>query len=158
MPNRHDKGWADGIMFLRGPDTVLANSIGVQKMSKSQSASERSGSEALARPLDGAVGEATAQATADDQQALVDKAISTELAPAVAIALLAKSDHAPDSPVPALECLAAGVSAADDQDKVRVQLMFENGAILPVEMSREAGEALTNGLVTELQQPTPGPA
>lgn len=77
-------------------------------------------------------------------------AIATDLAPAVAIALLAKTDQAPDAPAPALQCLAAGVSPAEDDDKVRVQLVFDNGAVLPVEMSVAAGEALSTGLSEEL--------
>ena len=51
---------------------------------------------------------------------------------------------------PALECLAAGASPAETEGKVRVQLMFENGAVLPVEMSVAAGEALSRGLAEEL--------
>ena len=77
-------------------------------------------------------------------------AIATDLAPAVAIALLAKTDRAPDAPAPALQCLAAGVSSAEDDGKVRVQLVFDNGAVLPVEMSVAAGEALSTGLSEEL--------
>lgn len=80
-------------------------------------------------------------------------AIATELAPAVAIALLDKSELAPGSAPPALDCLAAGVSPSQTKGKVRVQLMFDNGAVLPVEMSIAAGEALSNGLAEELPVP-----
>ena len=80
-------------------------------------------------------------------------AIATELAPAVAIALLDKSELAPGSPPLALDCLAAGVSASTTKGKVRVQLIFDNGAVLPVEMSVAAGEALSNGLTEELSVP-----
>lgn len=79
-----------------------------------------------------------------------DIAIATELAPAVAIALLDKSEQAPGSPAPALDILAAGVSASETDGKVRVQLMFANGAVLPVEMSADAGTALSQGLAQEL--------
>ena len=79
--------------------------------------------------------------------------IAADLAPAVAIALLEKSDHTPGEPPPALDCLAAGVSASETQGNVRVQLLFENGAVLPVEMSTEAGAALATSLSAEL--PTP---
>ena len=82
---------------------------------------------------------------------LVDEAVATELAPAAAIALLSTADRDENAPTPALECLAAGAAASVDDDKVRVQLMFENGAVLPVEMSREAGQALNDGLTTELE-------
>ena len=77
-------------------------------------------------------------------------AIATELAPAVAIALLDKTEQAPGALAPALECLAAGASPAETEGKVRVQLMFENGSVLPVEMSVAAGAALSKGLVEEL--------
>lgn len=91
--------------------------------------------------------------TAGDR-AVVEHAIVTELAPAVAIALLATTRHNPDEPAAALECLAAGVSASEDEGKVRVQLMFENEAVLSVEMSKAAAEALTHGLAEELGGPT----
>ncbi len=79
-----------------------------------------------------------------------DIAISTELAPAVAIALLDKSTQAPGSPAPALDVLAAGVSASETDGNVRVQLMFPNGSVLPVEMSADAGAALSKGLDKEI--------
>lgn len=77
-------------------------------------------------------------------------AIATELAPAVAIALLEKTEQAPGAAAPSLDCLAAGVAPSETEGKVRVQLMFENGAVLPVEMSTAAGIALSKGLVAEL--------
>lgn len=77
-------------------------------------------------------------------------AIATELAPAVAIALLDKTVQAAGAPAAALDALAAGVSASEDEGKVRVQLVFENGAVLPVEMSVAAGAALSSGLAKEL--------
>ncbi len=77
-------------------------------------------------------------------------AISTELAPAVAIALLEKSEHLPGAPAPALDVLAAGVSTSEVEGNVRMQLLFENGAVLPVEMSEAAGSALSDGLSGEL--------
>jgi hypothetical protein len=77
-------------------------------------------------------------------------AIATELAPAVAIALLEKATQGPNEPAAALDALAAGVSASETEGKVRVQLLFENGAVLPVEMSAEAGVALSNGLADEI--------
>ena len=79
-------------------------------------------------------------------------AITTELAPAVAIALLDKTEHAPGDPAPALECLAVAAAPSETEGKVRLQLLFENGAVLPVEMSAEAGMALSKGLSAELPQ------
>jgi hypothetical protein len=81
-------------------------------------------------------------------------AITTELAPAVAIALLDKTEQEPGDATPALEALAAGAVASDNKGKVRVQLMFENGAVLPVEMSKAAGAALSKGLDGEVPRKT----
>ena len=77
-------------------------------------------------------------------------AIATELAPAVAIALLDKTEQPPGAAAPALECLAAGAAPSETDGKVRVQLIFENGTVLPVEMSNAAGAALSKGLAEEL--------
>jgi hypothetical protein len=84
------------------------------------------------------------------KKAAIDAAIKSELAPAVAIALLDKAQGSQESLPPALDILAAGVSSAQEDEKVRVQLVFENGSVLPVEMSVQAGEALANGLTEEL--------
>lgn len=80
-------------------------------------------------------------------------AIAGDLAPAVAIALLDKSEQLPGEPPPALDVLAAGVSPSETDGNVRVQLLFENGAILPVEMSEAAGTALSEGLSGNVQAP-----
>ncbi|MEP7298110.1 MAG: hypothetical protein ABI702_18155 [Burkholderiales bacterium] len=77
-------------------------------------------------------------------------AIATDLAPAVAIALLDKTERSPGAAAPALDCLAAGAVSSETDGKVRVQLMFENGAVLPVEMSNAAGAALSKGLAEEI--------
>jgi len=84
------------------------------------------------------------------KKAAINEAIATELAPAVAIALLDKTDQAPGAATPSLECLAAGAAPSETEGKVRVQLLFENGAVLPVEMSNAAGAALSKGLAEEL--------
>lgn len=84
------------------------------------------------------------------KKAAANHAIATDLAPAVAIALLDKTDQGPNAPPPALDCLVAGAAQSEIAGNVRVQLMFENGAVLPVEMSAAAGAALSNGLVKEL--------
>ena len=86
------------------------------------------------------------------KKSLTSVAIATELAPAVAIALLDKTEHAPGDPMPALEYLAAAATPSDISGMVRVQLLFENGSVLPVEMSTEAGVALSKGLSAELPQ------
>ena len=83
-------------------------------------------------------------------RAATNLAIATELAPAVAIALLDKSEQTPGEPPPALGVLAAGAVPSEIEGNVRMQLMFDNGAVLPVEMSAEAGAALSKGLMQEL--------
>ena len=77
-------------------------------------------------------------------------AIATELAPAVAIALLEKSEQLPGKPPPALDVLAVGVAPSETDGNVRIQLLFENGSVLPVEMSEAAGSALSDALSDEL--------
>ena len=77
-------------------------------------------------------------------------AISKELAPAVAIALLDKTQQAPGDPAPALDCLAAAAAPSETTGKVRVELLFENGAVLPVEMSNDAGAALSKRLAEDV--------
>ncbi len=84
------------------------------------------------------------------KRSATDVAIATELAPAVAIALLDKTEQPPGSVAPSLDCLAAGATPAETEGKVRIQLLFENGAVLPVEMSNAAGAALVKGLAAEL--------
>ena len=95
-------------------------------------------------------GAASAHSRVRIKKAATNHAIATDLAPAVAIALLGKTDQAPDAPSPALDCLAAGATPSETEGKVRVQLIFENGAVLPVEMSAAAGAALSKGLAEEL--------
>jgi hypothetical protein len=84
-----------------------------------------------------------------DQRTRLEFAITTELAPAVAIALLATTAKARaerDGLEPALEILAAAVVESGCAEKVRLQLLFDKGAVLPVEMSKAAGDALVAGL------------
>ena len=88
--------------------------------------------------------------TAKAARAATNLAIATELAPAVAIALLDKTVQAPGDPPPALDVLAVGAVPSEIEGNVRMQLVFENGAVLPVEMSAEAGAALSKGLLQEL--------
>lgn len=79
-----------------------------------------------------------------------DVAIATELAPAVAIALLDKTEQPPGAPAAALDVLAAAAAPSEVEGNVRMQLMFANGTVLPVEMSVDAGAALSEGLQREL--------
>ena len=88
--------------------------------------------------------------TAKAARAATNLAIATELAPAVAIALLDKTVQAPGDPPPALDVLAVGAVPSEITGNVRMQLVFDNGAVLPVEMSAEAGAALSKGLLQEL--------
>lgn len=84
------------------------------------------------------------------EKSATNLAIATELAPAVALALLDKTDQPAGAAPPSLDVLAAGVAPSETKGKVRVQLMFDNGAVLPVEMSTAAGDALSTALAEEL--------
>ena len=97
----------------------------------------------------GGVKAATARSRAK-VAAIKNSVIAQELAPAVAIAVLEKSEQVPGDPPAALDVLAAGASASAVAGNVRVQLMFGNGTVLPVEMSAAAGAALSVGLASEL--------
>jgi hypothetical protein len=92
---------------------------------------------------------ADVEAEAERKEAVAE-AISTDLAPASAIAVLAKAETPPEALDAALKPVAAGVTGADDDSKVRVQLMFPDGSLLPVELDREAGQALAAGLTEAL--------
>lgn len=81
----------------------------------------------------------------------VDIAIARDLAPAAAIAVLERSPNASHEAAPALDVLAAGVADAVEDGKLRLQLMFDNGSMLPVEMSEEAGKKLEAGLARHRQ-------
>lgn len=98
---------------------------------------------------------ASPQLTAEDEAAkkeAVAEAISTDLAPASAIAVLAKAETPSDALDAALKPIAVGVTEADDDTKVRVQLMFPDGSLLPVELDRDAGQALASGLAQALNE------
>ena len=91
-----------------------------------------------------------AEALVDDVITELEIAITTDLAPSVAIALLAttaRNRAARDGMEPALEVLAAAVVATGNAEKVRLHLLFDKGGVLPVEMPTAAGHALTMGLV-----------
>ena len=94
-----------------------------------------------------------AEALIGDKRTELEIAITRELAPAIAIALLATTAQARadrDGLAPALEVLAAGVVPSSEEEKIRLQLLFEKGAVLPVEMPVAAGAALKNGLAEQL--------
>lgn len=85
----------------------------------------------------------------------LELAITTDLAPSVAIALLATTAQARaarDGLEPALEVLAAAVVASGCAEKVRFQLLFDKGTVLPVEMPTEAADALRKDLVQQARK------
>jgi hypothetical protein len=86
------------------------------------------------------------------QRSEKDAAITTELAPAVAIALLEQTHHSKGEGAAALEPLGAGAVASEVDGKLRVQLLFENGAVLPIEMTDAAAQALGKGIAKELKK------
>ena len=83
----------------------------------------------------------------------VEIAITTDLAPNVAIALLATTARARaerDGLVPALEVLAAAVIASGSAEKVRLHLLFDKGAVLPIEVPTPTAANLSRDLIAEL--------
>ena len=100
-----------------------------------------------------------AQALVAGELQRLDIAIQTDLAPAVAIALLnstASARTCRQTLDPALLCIAAGVVPASTPENVRLQLLFEAGAILPVELPRHGAAALLRGLQDEVpRDPVP---
>ena len=76
-------------------------------------------------------------------------AVTTDLAPSMALALLAttaKARATRDELEPALDALAAAVVRSSSEEKLRLQLLFDKGAVLPIELDMEAAEALSRGL------------
>jgi hypothetical protein len=69
-------------------------------------------------------------------------AITTELAPA-----MARTER--DALSPGFDALAAAVVRSSLPDKVRLQMLFDKGVVLPVEMGVEAGLGLSGGLMPE---------
>ena len=90
-----------------------------------------------------------AEAIVGDRRTALEIAITTELVPTMAIAMLAttaKARASRDDLDPALECLAADVSLDGDEEKLRLKLLFDKGDVLPVEMPIGAGERLSERL------------
>ncbi len=92
----------------------------------------------------------SAQTRQGDTRTPLEIAITTELAAAVAISLLqttARARRSRDAMEPALECFAVGVEdSSQHRDRVRLQLLFVGGTVLPVEIRRDAGESLAGEL------------
>lgn len=85
-----------------------------------------------------------------DKRSSTDVAIAKQLAPAVAIALLGEAEPSKGGRSTALEPIAAGAIASEDDDKLRVQLLFADGAVLPIELTTQAAAALAKGISKEL--------
>jgi hypothetical protein len=114
-------------------------------------------SEVISAP-DGAAIVVKADAVTGDQRTQVEIAIATDLAAKVAIALLATAAKARaerDGLEPALDVLAAAVVASGCAEKVRMHLLFEKGAVLPLEVPVDAAQALHRGLANELRSISP---
>lgn len=94
-----------------------------------------------------------ARAARENERADREIAVTRELAPATALALLAttaKARSGRDGLDPALDVFGAAVVRSSSHEKVRLQLLFDNGAVLPVELNLEAAEALSRGLTEYL--------
>ncbi len=89
----------------------------------------------------------------DDAITELEIAVTSELAPAMALALLsttARARAARDELEPALAVLGAAVVRSSQDSKVRLQLLFEKGAVLPLELTLESAQALSEGLAEYL--------
>jgi hypothetical protein len=98
------------------------------------------------------------EARAGEEATDLEIAITTELAPAMAIAMLAttaRARAARDGLEPALEVLAAAVVASGSAEKVRMHLLFHAGAVLPIEMPSDAADALNRALAGDITDATP---
>ena len=96
-------------------------------------------------------GKAVVKATADlgGKPSELEIAISTDLAPTVAIALLATTATQRaerDDLAPSLRAVAVGVVETNDPATVRLHFLFEQGAVLPIEMPKTAADALVKAL------------
>ena len=108
---------------------------------------------------DGSAVVVKAKAVVASDRTEVEIAITTDLAARAAIALLAttaKARSLRDGREPALEVLAAAVVASGCAEKVRVQLLFDEGAVLPLEVPTDAAIALSRDLADDLDRRTPG--
>ena len=95
----------------------------------------------------------TADAVVADQRTELELAVTTDLAPSMAVALLATTALARarrDELEPALEALAAAVVRSSSEQRVRLHLLFDKGIVLPLEVDIAAAKALSDGLVEYL--------
>ena len=107
----------------------------------------------IAPHVDGSKIVLKADAVVEDERTELEIAVTTDLAPTMALALLATTALARaqrDELEPALDVLAAGVVRSSSKDRVRLQLLFGKGAVLPVELPTAAGQALCDGLIEYL--------
>lgn len=99
-----------------------------------------------------------ADALLQEQRTELEIAVTTDLAPVMALALLASTASARaqrDELEPALDVLAAAVVRSSTKDRVRLQLLFDKGVVLPFELTLEASRALSAGLDEYLSSPSP---
>jgi len=104
---------------------------------------------------DGSVVIVKADALVANERTEVEIAITTDLAARTAIALLATTAQARatrDGLEPALEVLAAAVVASGCSERVRLQLLFFEGAVLPLEVPTDAAKALSIELAADLSR------
>jgi len=90
-----------------------------------------------------------AKAVVEGKRTELEIAVTTDLAAKMAIALLATTAEARlkrDDLIPALDVFAAGRVASASKELVRVHLVFEQGTVLPLEMTIEAAAALHRSL------------
>ncbi|MES3012929.1 MAG: hypothetical protein V4750_04255 [Pseudomonadota bacterium] len=107
----------------------------------------------VAPHIDGSRIVVRAETVRENERTDLEIAVTTELAPAMALALLATTAKARanrDDLEPALDVLGAACVRSSTPDKVRLQMLFDKGAVLPVELPIAAAEALCKGLAEYL--------
>jgi hypothetical protein len=90
-----------------------------------------------------------AGAVVSSQRTELEIAVTADLAPAMAVALLAttaRARAARDGTEPALDVLGAAVVPLGNEEKVRIQLLFDKRVVLPLEMNVSAWRALAESL------------
>ena len=102
-----------------------------------------------------------AEAGHETRLTALEIAVTTEPAPAIALAMLATTAKAlahQDELELALNVLGLAVVRSGAEETVRLQLLFDKGAVLPVEMTLKAARAFCAGLVEYLDSSRRRPA
>ena len=79
----------------------------------------------------------------------VQEAIQTDLAPTAAVSVLEKANDPAEPGTPALKCMGVGLTEDGSEGSLRLQFIFDNGTVLPIDVPRDACQALNRALSKE---------